>query len=130
MIPQIPKWLDRYEVTDPDDHQSLEVSAAVHEFGGGLKRDDAEAKAHSEYTFNKAVDAAAHHYLGMRAAAASKNDVAAKKHGESYVNAMTFINADPYSAPPKMVMDRIEDLKTKLYSYKSHPADFLIKPNT
>jgi hypothetical protein len=125
-IPKEIKWLDKYKVGEDDDVNHLEAAAANNEFVHGHKREDAEAKAHADYLGNKALDSAAHHYLGMRAALAGKNEQAARQHGEAYAKAMDHLKLSPHDEPPQAVKDRVEHLKQKVYSFKSHPADALL----
>lgn len=129
MMTKIPKeirWLDKYKVGDENDLSHLEAAAANNEFVQGHHRADAEAKAHADYLSDKAVDAAAHHYLGMRAALASKNEQAAKQHGEAYAKAMEHLRLSPHEEPPNNIKDRVEHIKQKVYSFKAHPADGLL----
>lgn len=125
-IPKEIKWLDKHKIGDEGDIAGLDTSAAINEFRHGMPREDAELKAHSDYLDNKAVDSAAHHYLGMRAALAAKNEQAAQQHAEAYSKACGRLKVSPHSHPPQSVMDRVEHLKQKVYSFKAHPADELL----
>ena len=125
-IPKEIKWLDKHKVGDEGDIPNLEANAAIYEFQHKLPRKEAEAKAYQEYLQDKATDSAAHHYLGMRAALAGKNDQAAQAHGESYAKAMKHLGMSPTDMPSKEIMSKVENLKQKVYSYKAHPADDLI----
>jgi hypothetical protein len=122
------KWKDSYDVLDPSDFDTLDSNAAVHEFRGGLTQDQAASKAHEEYLKNHAIDSAAHHYLGARAAVAAHNQAAAKQHGQAYIAAMSHLGLDATTAPPKEVLDRIQALESNPYSFKAHKADRFFTP--
>lgn len=122
------KWLDQYDVLDPADIDGLNASAAVHEFRGGLTAEQAAQKAHEGYLRNHAIDSAAHHYLGARAAVAAKNQAAAKQHGQAYIAAMSHMGLDATGTPPKEVLDRIQVLESNPYSFKGHKADAFFTP--
>jgi hypothetical protein len=121
------KWLNKYDTLDDSDHQGLETAAAIHEFTDKLSRPEAEAKAHLDYTKNKALEAAAHHYLGMKAAMATNHESAAKQHGEAYARAIKYAGHSPYEAPPQKLLDLIKDNKSKVYNFKGHDADVLFE---
>ena len=125
---EIPKWRDIYPVLAPEDHDRLEANSAIKEFRGGLPKEQAEAEAHKDYLKDHAVNSAAHHYLGMRAAVASKHEPAAKKHGAAYTLAMNHLGYNPLEAPPQDVLDRTKDLEKSPYSYKPHQADSFFEP--
>jgi hypothetical protein len=118
-----PKWQDRYEVLAPEDNDALEAKAAIHEFRGGLHKEEAESKAHEDYLKDHAVDSAAHHYIGMRAATASNHEPAAKKHGTAYTAAMKHLGYNPLDIPPKDVLDRVKDIDKNPYKFTPHKAD-------
>jgi hypothetical protein len=125
---EIPKWRDRFEVLAPEDHDSLEVNAAQHEFRGGMSKDDAENRAHKDYLRNHALDSAAHHYLGMRAAIAGNHQTAAKKHGEAYSLVMNHLGFSSIDAPPKELLDRVQDAEKSPYKFSPHKADTFFAP--
>ena len=127
-MPDNVKWLDKYDTIDPSEHDGLAVAAAVHEFKHGHSQEDAAEEAHKGYLKNHAEDAAAFHYLGMRAALAAKNEVAAKKHGEAYAVAMKHLGHNITDAPPKEILDKTKNLEKNPYSFKSHKADGLFQP--
>lgn len=119
-------WLNR-RITDPLHADDLEAASAVHEFRHGLRQQDAEDKAYEDYVVRHAKANAAHHYLGAKAAHHSGNEEAAMEHGKRYAAAMKHLGYDPNN-PPKDVLDHIEGLKDKLYSFKSHEADDFFEP--
>ena len=123
-----PKWQDKYEVLKPEDHDLLDTNSSVHEFRGGMSKEDAEARAHADYLRNHAIDAAAFHYLGMRSALAANHQPAAKKHGEAYSLAMSHLGYNPLDTPPKEILDRAKDAEKGPYSFKAHQADEFFQP--
>ena len=125
---EVRPWLDRYKVISEEHHPDLDARAAVHEFRGKLPREQAEQEAHKDYLKDQAYRSAAHHLLGTRAAVASGNDGAAKRHGESYATAIQAAGHSSIESPPKEVLDYLKDLKSKVYSFKEHEADSLFEP--
>jgi hypothetical protein len=121
-------WRNTYTVLKPEDNDQLEANAAQHEFRGGLTQDQSEARAHQDYLKNHAVDSAAHHLLGMRAAMAVGHTAAAKRHGEAYGLAMSHLGYNPLGAPPKDILDRSKDIQKSPYSFKAHQADEFFAP--
>ena len=120
------KWRDKFSVVHPDDHSALDMAAAVHEFRGGLTKEESEKKAHTEYLRSHALDSAAYHYLGMRGAMATGNVPAAKRHGVAYSTVMKHLGVlNPLDSPPKEVTERAKDLEKNPYSFKEHKADGL-----
>ncbi len=125
MAKEIPAWLGKHPVLDEDHHASLEAAAAEKEFRHGKPRDQAESEAHADYLKDKALDCAAHHYVGIKTAHAGGNMSAAKKHGAQFVAAMEAAGEDPHTMPGPKLMDRIQQAKAKVYSFKTHEADHL-----
>ena len=118
-------WLDRHRVLDPEHGHDLEAAAAVHEFRHRLPRAEAEAQAYQGYLRDRALDAAAHHLLGVRGAHAAGQAQVAAQHGAAYAGAMQAAGLDPNQAPPPAVLDRARALGAGLYRFKGHPADVL-----
>jgi hypothetical protein len=120
---ELPKWRNTYETLKPEDHDQLEANAAIKEFRGGLPKEQAEDRAYGDYLDDKARDACAFHYLGMRASVAAQHEPATKRHGEAYSLAMKHLGLNPLDAPPKEILDRIKDSDNGPYSFKAHAAD-------
>lgn len=123
MVPKVDQWLGMYDVLSPEDHQGLEIGAAIHEFRNGLPKQEAEERAYAEYVRNKAVEVAAHHYVGMKMAVAAENSGAAKRHGEAYGAAIAHLGSDSCSAPTQEVINKIKENKGAGYSFKGHSGD-------
>ncbi len=122
------KWLDKYNILDPADADGLEINAAQHEFRGGLPREQAEQKAHEQYLKNHALDSAAYHYLGMRAALAAQHQTAAKQHGAAYTLAMKHLGLNPLDRPPQEILERVKDVDKSPYKFSAHKADDFFVP--
>lgn len=121
-------WLGRFPILDAEHLDDLETRAAVHEFKYGLPRARAEEAAHADYLKERALDAAAHHLVGIKMAHAAGHDEAAAAHGNAYAAAMTHAGHDPFRVPPPEVLDRVKDARQKLYSFKGHAADAFFVP--
>lgn len=117
-------WLDRYPAL-PADHDDLEARAAVHEFGKRMPRHAAEAQAHQDYLRDKAMDSAAHHLVGVKAAHAAGHSELAAQHHEAYTKAMKQAGHDPTQPPPQEVLTRAS--KVRIHSYTPHDADELFE---
>ncbi len=76
-------WAGRV-VAHKDHGPDLDAAAAIHEFHDHLPRAEAEEKAYKDYVKSQHTEAAAHHLLGMKAAAAGGDMESARKHGLMY----------------------------------------------
>lgn len=119
-------WQGRV-VAEPAHAQDLEVAAGVKQFSEGLPQSQAEDAAYSEYVRSRALDAAAHHLAGIRAAhAAGFSDVAAE-HAQAYAQAAERAGFEPNAVPPKEVLDRLAGM-SPIHRFKRHPADAIWAP--
>lgn len=116
-------WQGR-RIAAPEHAADLEMAAAVKQFTEHKRQPEAESAAHAAYTRSQALDAAAHHLAGIRAAHAGGWDDPAREHAEAYAAAAQQAGFDPHGEPPKEVLDRLASLKP-LYRFKAHPADQL-----
>jgi hypothetical protein len=105
----------------------LETLAGVKEFRHKMPREEAEAAAHRDYMTERALDMAAHHFVGARAADAAGDESSARQHTELYVTAMKAAGHDPHKTPPKALLDRIAAARPKIYKFKPHEADALFE---
>ena len=128
MDDKIPKWRDRYPVLALEDHDLLDTNSSVKEFRGGLSKEQVEAEVYKDYLRNHAIDSAAHHLLGMRAATATSHEPAAKKHGQAYSLAVKHLGLNPTDTPPKEILDRAKNIEKNPYSFKAHQADDFFVP--
>lgn len=124
-----PLWLEKYPISDPDHANGLEIRSALNEFSGKLPRHEAEAEAHKGYLKDQAVDSAAHHYNGMKAAIASGDDDSSKKHSIMYALSMKALGHEsPLEQDPE-VLNRAKHTPAKIYKFKYHQADSLLHSN-
>jgi hypothetical protein len=120
-------WQGR-PLVDPEHSVDLEAAAAAGEFRDKLPRPAAEERAYQSYRRERALDACAHHLLGIRAAHAAGDAESAQAHGHAYAAAAGAAGFEPIQEPPREVLDRIEMLKPKVYTFRAHPADQLLSP--
>ena len=118
-------WLDKYPIHSKDHEPELEAHAAILELRHKMPKDLAEAKAHEHYLKDRALDVAAHHLQGIRAAHAAGENDAAKQHGEAYAAAAKHLGFDPFDKPHQDIVDRIKTSGPKVYDFKAHPSDSL-----
>lgn len=123
--PSTAMWLDRYPMTDSAHQADLEQRASIHEFGSKLPRHLAEERAHQDYRREQLVEAAAHHFLGMKAAHATNHADEAQKHGAMYITALRALGHTNSIYPPDEVAQKAKHLPAGIYNFKAHPADAL-----
>lgn len=117
------QWLGK-TILSPDHAHDLERAAAIHEFGHGMLRHEAEKKAYDDYVRDQRLSAMAHHYQGMKAAYGLGDMDEARKHGAMYelhAKSLGFNPTDP--VPPEVVakMPSLQD--RKVYKFKTHGGD-------
>lgn len=120
-------WLGKYPVLQDEDHHALEADSAINEFKLGMSKDRAEDQAHRDYLKQHALKAAAHHLQGMRVSMAANDEEAGKAHSTAFDAALKHAGL-PSGKVPKEVEDLISKEPSKLYSFKSHPADTFFLP--
>ncbi len=121
-------WAGHYPILNQDHADELDAAAAAHEFRNGMPRQEAEARAHGDYTRARALDAAAHHLIGVTAAHAVGAAEAAQLHGAGYAAAMQHAGHDPFGTPPPEVLDRVKELAPKAHTFKAHASDSMFAP--
>jgi hypothetical protein len=114
-------------ILDPKHADDLEQAAAVHEFKGGLSRQNAEAKAYKDYREDHHRQSAAHHLRGSKAAQGSGDMDEARKHHALYELHMNKLGLDPTKEPPNDIKAHMnaED-KKPAHKFKAHPGDSLV----
>ena len=120
-----PMWLDRYEITHPDDIHSLETRAALKEWQDKLPRHEAEDKAYSDYKTKELEDACAHHYSGCQAGFAAGDTEASKRHALMLTLGLKALGHDGIKVPEHIV-NRSKHTPSKVYSFKNHKSDAFI----
>lgn len=118
-----PLWLDRHQILDPAHADWLETQAAISEFGNGMPREEAEAKAYADYKRKHSAQAAAHHLAGMRAASGEE----AKQHGAMYALHCKHLGCDPSGPVPDEVKAFLnsDDFKHPV-KFSAHKADSFV----
>lgn len=117
------KWMDK-NILHEDHAKDLETAAAHHEFHGKLSRQDAEAKAHTDYKRNNHLEAAAHHLHGLRAAASLGEREDGAKHNALYVMHLKAAGENHRASPSQEVLSKIP---TKAWTgFKNHKGDALL----
>lgn len=116
-------WVDRYQVLDDADLDTLDTDAAIHEFHQGMDRTSAEETAYSTYRRNKLLDGAAHHLGGMQAAQALGDTDTAGRHGELYDRYLQEVGLNLGGPIPSEVRERLDKAKAPKYRFRGHPAD-------
>ena len=118
-----PMWLQR-QILHPDHVQDLETRAAVHEFGSGIPREQAEQKAHEDYVREHRIQAAAHHLQGIRAATAAGDRDSAREHALQYQAHVGALGHEAVGPIPDEVVARMNHPDHKgPYKFKGHAAD-------
>lgn len=120
----------------PEDEHELHLAAALHEFQGGMPRQDAEKRALQDYRNEHHARAAAHHYSGMKASHATGNMDDAKKHHALYSLHLKALGEDPMGPVPEAVRKYgaqagQSERQKHVYRFRGHDADdYLVQPVT
>lgn len=123
----VPRWQGRKILKEEDAHD-LEHRAALNEFQHRMSREDAEHRAHFEYTREKLKEAAAHHLAGMKAASAAGSTEEGRKHGVMYQMVLDRLGHDPMGPVPPEIQSLVQKQQDKFYRFKPHKADsFLLQ---
>lgn len=128
-------WMG-HPLLDPEHEHELHLAAALHEFQGGLPRNDAEKRALEDYRREHHARAAAHHFAGMKAGHATGNMDDAKKHHALYSLHVKALGEDPMGPVPEVVRKfhgsaGTDKKQRPVYSFRGHDADeFLVQPVT
>lgn len=124
-----PMWQGKYPTTDTAHFDDLQMRADINEHMHRMPRAEAEAAAHRDYRKDQIVEAASHHYVGMKAAHAAGNEEAAKKHGFMYALAMHQLGHKDLMNPPDEVIEHTKKTPSKdIASFKAHKGDVFTMP--
>lgn len=82
------------------------------------------AKAHDDYSAGQHVQAAAHHYGGMRAAQGAGDSHAAQKHLAMYTLHLKALGLDPNGPVPKAVLATYQEQHEA--DFKPHRGDAMV----
>jgi hypothetical protein len=125
----MPSWKGR-PISDDSHSHDLEQRAAIYEFQHKLPKEAAEQKAHEDYQKEQHLQAAASHYVGMKASRATGDNEEAKKHHMMYTAHMQHLGFNPLAPLPSEVEHYIEGARSKpFYSFAPHIADGFLFQN-
>ena len=117
-------WLGKYPLADDTHTHDLERSAALHEFHGGMTRDQAEASAYQKYKVLQHQKAAAHHLNGLKNAKQRGNIAEGQRHYIMYCSHAKELGVNPNApVPPEISTHLNEEASDK---YQEHGADSFI----
>ncbi len=127
-------WMG-HPLLDPAHEHDLHLAAALHEFEGGMPREEAEKRALDDYRNEHHARAAAHHYAGMKAGHATGNMEDAKKHHALYSLHVKALGEDPMGPVPTAVRKYYgsagDQKQPHTYRFHGHDADeYLAAPIT
>lgn len=118
------QWNGR-PVADAAEVPDLDVAAAIHQFGGGVTRQEAEERAYGDYRKRQAAEAAAHHLRLYRAALGAGDRDVANRHKLMYDVHVRALGENPAGEPPQQVKALVGDGVEAATKFKPHPADGL-----
>jgi hypothetical protein len=122
-------WQGKYPMSDTTHADDLQMRADINEHMHRMPRAEAEAAAHRDYRKDQIVEAAAHHYVGMKASHAAGNDEAAKKHGFMYALALHQLGHKDLMNPPDEVVQHTKKTPSEdIARFKSHKSDVFTLP--
>jgi hypothetical protein len=118
---------------EKEHEHELHLASALHEFQGGMPREQAEKRALEDYRREHHARAGAHHFSGMKASHAVGDMETAQKHHALYSLHVKALGEDPMGPVPESVrkyQGAGQDKKQRpVYSFKGHDADeFLVQP--
>ena len=117
------KWLDKFDIVDPDHVEDLETHAAIKEFTHKLPRHEAEEKAYEDYKKDQIEYSAAHHLAGMKAAQGAGDNDAARMHGTLYQTALKQLGHPEVGEVPTSIANKMKHEPSKVYRFKAHDSD-------
>ncbi len=117
-------WLNRYPMADEAHAHDLERSAALHQFHGGMDKEQAESTAYQKYKVLQHQRAAAHHLNGMRNSKATGNIADGQRHYIMYCSHAKELGLNPHQAVPPEIMAHLTDEKSD--KFQDHGADSFI----
>jgi hypothetical protein len=121
---ELPMWAGR-PLAEHGHANQLDLDAAVNEFGLKMPREQAEDEAYHQYLYHPSkgqhAQAAFHHLSGMKAAHASGDMDAARKHSLMYNLHAKALGKSPVDAARELSMHIKEP--AKVYRFKAHRGD-------
>lgn len=122
MHKDLPKWQGK-TILHSDHGVKLDLAAAALEFNHNMPRKEAEEKAYKDYMGGHRIAAAAHHYVGMKAALAANDQDSAKKHSMMYSAHLKALGHDPVGPVPKEVQEHMAKNPVKIYRFMPSAGD-------
>ncbi len=119
------KWLEKYDILDPDHEHSLERSSAKHEFHNGHVRANAEQIAYDEYKRQHMLKAAAYHLDGMDSSKARGDSDGAKSHYSMFTLHCKGLGMNPQGSISAEIQAQ-RGMGEKLAKFTPHPADTFV----
>jgi hypothetical protein len=114
------KGFKKYDVPE-DAHKSLDLDAAIYQYGHGKRLEEAEELAHDKYMKSEFLKAAVHHYDLFNNAKKSNPEVA-HQHAAAYAVALQKAGFNPHGPTPKEVLGHPRELDQSV-KFKSHKMD-------
>lgn len=124
----LPTWKGKYPMSDTTHADDLQMRSDIYRHMHRLPEHEADARGYADYRKEQVQKAAAHHWNGMKAAAAAGNDEGAKKHGVMYTLAMHQLGHKDLMTPPDEVQEFAKDPKQAIGNFKAHPGDAYSMP--
>lgn len=123
-----PMWSGK-PLVHADHAPDLDRAAAVYEMGADkLPRAAAEDRAHADYKKRQHIEAAAHHLGGMKAAVATGDIEAARKHGVMYELHSKALGHDTVGPAHPEVAARLARAPLGFQRFKAHRGDLFAVP--
>lgn len=119
---QAPMWKNRV-ILDESHAGDLESRAAIHQFTNKMDSEAADEAAHLDYKKDHHRQAAAKHFVGMKAARASADNEEARKHFIMFNLHMKALGLNPNAALPSEIESHITNTKEPFYRFSPHKAD-------
>lgn len=117
-----PMWKNRV-ILDESHAGDLESRAAIHQFTNKMDSEAADEAAHSDYKKDHHRQAAAKHFVGMKAARASADNEESRKHFIMFNLHMKALGLNPNAALPSEIETHITNTKEPFYRFSPHKAD-------
>lgn len=120
------KWLEKYHVSDESHIPDLDMGAGINEFKHKMPRHEAEKKAHEDYTRERVLESAAHHYSGMKAAKATGDQKSATQHSAMFITALKYLGHPSVGELPEEIKNKLKSQPSKVYNFKGHGSDVFL----
>jgi hypothetical protein len=120
------KWLNKFDISSPEDVHDLERSSAVNQFHRGMDRPTAEQMAYDNYKRIQHCKAAAYHLDGVTKSSATGDNESKNKHHIMFNLHLAALGISPFQAvPPEIQAFRGQNTE-QLTKFKSHQSDLFV----